>query len=97
LNDQHGLPLGLYPEKEYLDSTIQIKKGESLILYTDGITDHINEAGEYFGNAQLLHLLRQIREKNPEILLKRIIDTVDQFGHGVSQDDDLSLMVVNYA
>jgi sigma-B regulation protein RsbU (phosphoserine phosphatase) len=96
LKDQHGLPLGLYPDKEYGESVAAIEKGECLILYTDGITDHLNEAGEFYGTDSLIRLIEQIKDKSPEILVKQIIESVDAFGSGVVQHDDLSLMVVSY-
>jgi phosphoserine phosphatase RsbU/P len=97
LNDQHGLPLGLYPEKEYFDSEITIHKGDALILYTDGITERMNEKGEFFGIAELHSLIAYTRGKSPEETALLIMQKVDQFGSGVPQHNDLSLMVLNYS
>jgi phosphoserine phosphatase RsbU/P len=96
LNDQHGLPLGLYPDKEYKDSSITISKGDALILYTDGITEHINEKGEFFGNEKLSSLFAHAKGKSPEETAIMIMQKVDQFGNGAQQHNDLSLMVLNY-
>jgi len=95
LIDQHGVPLGLFPDKEYGETAVLFERGECLILYTDGITDHINKAGEFFGIHGFISLVRQIVDKSPEGLVNRIMESVDTFGNGVLQNDDLSLMVVS--
>jgi phosphoserine phosphatase RsbU/P len=96
LNNQHGLPLGLYPDKEYSDTSISIHKGDYLILYTDGVTEHINEAGEFFGAGSFYSLLKQLKDKSPEEIATMIMQSVDKFGSGAAQHNDLSLMVVKY-
>ncbi|HNX78970.1 MAG TPA: SpoIIE family protein phosphatase [Prolixibacteraceae bacterium] len=96
LTSRHGLPLGLYPEKAYGESVVSFEKGESLILYTDGITEHINDAGELFGVDSFIRLVEQIQDKTPEMLAEQIMESIDTYGKGVLQHDDLSLMVVNY-
>jgi sigma-B regulation protein RsbU (phosphoserine phosphatase) len=96
LNNQHGLPLGLYPEKEYSDTSITINKGDYLVLYTDGVTEHINEAGEFFGAGSFYSLLKQLKDNSPEEISTMIMQSVDRFGSGAAQHNDLSLMVVKY-
>ena len=97
LDNQHGLPLGLYPEKEYSDTSIDINKGDYLILYTDGVTEHINEAGEFYGVHSFYSLLNQLKDKTPEEIATMIMKSVDRFGSGVTQHNDLSLMVVKFS
>jgi phosphoserine phosphatase RsbU/P len=96
LNDQHGLPLGLYPQRDYKDSTVSIHKGDTLVLYTDGITEHVNESGEFFGVDGFFKLFNQIKNNSPEEIARLIMDDVDKFGGDVSQSDDLTLMVLSY-
>jgi sigma-B regulation protein RsbU (phosphoserine phosphatase) len=97
LNNQHGLPLGLYPDKEYTDTSISIYRGDYLILYTDGVTEHINEAGEFYGAGSFYSLLKQLKDKSPEEIATMIMQSVDRFGSGAAQHNDLSLMVVKYS
>jgi phosphoserine phosphatase RsbU/P len=96
LNNQHGLPLGLYPGKEYSDTSITIYKGDYLVLYTDGVTEHINEAGEFYGAGSFYSLLKQLKDKSPEEIATMIMESVDRFGSGTAQHNDHSLMVVKY-
>ena len=96
LGDQHGLPPGLYPDRNYQDTTISISKGDTLILYTDGITEHINESGEFYGVNNFYKLFDQMKGMSPEDISGLIMNDVDNFGGQVSQHDDLSLMVLKY-
>ena len=66
--------------------------GDALILYTDGVTESFNDAGEEFGEQRLIEALRQHRELSPEILLASLAEEVRQFSPH-QQHDDLTLVV----
>lgn len=94
LGDPHGLPLGLYPDRNYRDSIVHIRKDDTLILYTDGITEQMNEAGEFFGVDTFYSLFSQFRDKAPEEIASIIVHKVDDFAEGAARNDDLSLLVI---
>jgi phosphoserine phosphatase RsbU/P len=94
LGDPHGLPLGLYAERYYKDSTVHIKKDDTLILYTDGITEQMNEAGEFFGVDSFYNLFSQFKDKTPAEIASIIVQNVDDFAEGAARIDDLSLLVI---
>ncbi len=96
LGDPHGLPPGLYCERDYTDASIPVRKNDLLILHTDGVTDQSNEAGEFFGAARLRSLLAQLRDRTPEEASNIILRSVDDFSKGSTPTDDLSLMVMKY-
>ncbi len=96
LSGQHGLPLGLYPDRDYLDSSITLGHGDSVILYTDGITERINESGEFFGTDSLYSLFHQMKGLNPDEISALIMKSVDDFGGKATLNDDLSLMILKY-
>jgi serine phosphatase RsbU (regulator of sigma subunit)/predicted enzyme related to lactoylglutathione lyase len=86
--------LGLFPEWK-CDVDIaeqQLRHGDVLALYTDGVTEAFDDAGEEFGEERLLEALRQNRERCSEAIIAAIVDEVRRFSPG-EQHDDITLIV----
>jgi serine phosphatase RsbU (regulator of sigma subunit)/predicted enzyme related to lactoylglutathione lyase len=84
--------LGLFSEWDCSIADCQLFPGDSLALYTDGVTEAFNEAGEEFGEHRLIEALRQDREQSSRALLALILDEIHRFSpHG--QHDDITLIV----
>ena len=66
--------------------------GDALALYTDGVTESFNEAGEEYGEERLIEALRQHRELSPQALLASVTEEVQQFSPH-EQHDDITLVV----
>ena len=84
----------LGPFKEW-DCSIEERRlfsGDTLALYTDGITESFNDAGEEFGERRLIEALRRHRELSSQALLASIVDEVRQFSPH-EQQDDITLIV----
>ena len=96
MGDPHGLPLGLYHDRIYKDATVPITRGDSLILYTDGIIEQNNESGQMFGTDSFYRLFDKITGKNPEEIAGLVIKEVNDFAGASPQSDDLSLLVIRY-
>lgn len=96
LTKTHGLPLGLFRERIYEDSTIQMNPGDKLVLFTDGVTDQTNEAGERFGEEHFRNIVKLHRNEKPEILAERLMNHIEQFSGKSTHQDDLSLLVFQF-
>ena len=84
--------LGLFEEWDCSIGERQLFPGDTLALYTDGITESFNERGEEFGEQRLIEALRQHRELPSQALLRSIVDDVQQFSPQ-EQHDDITLIV----
>jgi len=84
--------VGIFREWECEVGECQLGEGDTLTLYTDGITESFNEAGEDFGERRLVEALRQSRELAPEAMLASIVDQVRRFSGG-EQHDDITLVM----
>jgi serine phosphatase RsbU (regulator of sigma subunit)/predicted enzyme related to lactoylglutathione lyase len=84
--------LGLFQEWDCLIEERRLFAGDILALYTDGVTDSFNEAGEEFGEHQLIEALRRHRELGPQLMLGAIVNEVRQFSPQ-EQHDDITLIV----
>ena len=69
----------------------ELSPGDTLALYTDGVTEASNDAGEEFGEHRLVQALQQPHE-SCESLLSAVLDEVRQFSSG-EQRDDITLIV----
>ncbi len=96
LAQSHGLPLGLYPNKDYSDSNIKLDKGDSIVLYTDGVTELQDENNKHFGNERFVENLQHLIDSEPENLVKRIEKSLDIFRGKATQVDDITLMCIKY-
>jgi serine phosphatase RsbU (regulator of sigma subunit) len=84
------LPLGVDRDVEYAPSIVPLAPGQSLVLYTDGITEAMNAAGELYGSQRLLTLLTSDVDRL-SLLGRRILDDVKRFVGAQSQSDDMCL------
>lgn len=96
LNATHGLPLGLFSERIYEESTLLLHYGDKLIMFTDGITDQTNDAGKHFGETQLRDLVGYLKSGSPQEIAENIITHVKKFSENQNHPDDLSLIVFQY-
>jgi serine phosphatase RsbU (regulator of sigma subunit) len=92
-----GVPLGLIPGTEYLQSAVRLGQGDLLVLYTDGISESTNEDGEELGYDGLLQLAKTLplqTTKSPRALGQALVSAVSAFRGGSPDSDDQSLVVL---
>ncbi|MGD1000273.1 MAG: GAF domain-containing SpoIIE family protein phosphatase [Candidatus Brocadiia bacterium] len=90
---KNGLPLGVDENCEYDGSDLTLESGDSLVLYTDGITDAVDGNGEFFGAARLEEVLRT-HHGQPDALVSAVAQAVSYFSTGQPQTDDQTILVV---
>jgi sigma-B regulation protein RsbU (phosphoserine phosphatase) len=89
-----GMPLGLMPEAVYTEAEASLEAGDSLVLYTDGITEAANSEQEEFGRERLIEVCSKHRSEAPLELSKSIEVAVDAFVENVPFHDDRTLVIV---
>ncbi|RKY01516.1 hypothetical protein DRP77_09560 [Candidatus Poribacteria bacterium] len=90
-----GTLVGMFENAQYEEDMVQLKRGDVLVMYTDGITESMNASGEMFGEERLKELIvRHGGRLSAMQLLQRIYDEVRLFSEGMPQHDDLTLIVM---
>jgi serine phosphatase RsbU (regulator of sigma subunit) len=84
--------LGLFKDWTCAMEECQLVRDDTLVIYTDGVTESFNGAGEEFGEERLIDVVRRRREMSPQPLLDAIVDEVKQFSPH-EQHDDVTLIV----
>jgi serine phosphatase RsbU (regulator of sigma subunit)/predicted enzyme related to lactoylglutathione lyase len=82
-----GTVVGLFPDWDCGIEERSLSPGDTLAVYTDGITESFNEAGEEFGEERLIDSLRRHRHLSPEALIAAIVEEVRRFSPDEQQDD----------
>jgi len=84
--------LGLFTNWNCEVKKVSLGPGDLLVIYTDGVTEAPNQAGEEFGESRLLEIVRAHKKVEVKETLSAILAGVQQFS-GVSQADDLTLVI----
>jgi len=91
--DSTGPLLGTLETATFKEKQVEIRRGDVLALYTDGITESMDEAKELFGEDRLRDVIRSRREGSAAEIVRGIRETVGAFSGGES-DDDLTVVVI---
>lgn len=93
--EEGGIPLGITPGFEYGETTMSLEPGDSLLLYTDGITDARNLEGEDYGEDRLIRLAERLpRDLTADEIVRTVADEVSRFTAGAEQADDITLVAL---
>jgi sigma-B regulation protein RsbU (phosphoserine phosphatase) len=84
--------IGLFPEWQCVTRRITLAPGDLLVIYTDGVTEANDAAGDEFGEARLIETVRACRSLAPEDLVAAIQKAVQKFSSG-EQSDDLTMVI----
>ena len=90
-----ALPLGIFPE---MDSTnpakLTMQPGDMVLLITDGFFEWENRAREQFGTKRIIEILRTFCDRQPEVIIGELYDSVVKFSQGTPQNDDLTAVLI---
>jgi sigma-B regulation protein RsbU (phosphoserine phosphatase) len=89
-----GLLLGCLADYTYQEEVIQFNSDNLLALYSDGVTEAMNETDEEFGEQRLQKILLDNRKKSAENIITIILDAVRTHAGNRSQSDDITLMII---
>jgi sigma-B regulation protein RsbU (phosphoserine phosphatase) len=87
-------PLGIVEDCRYEASRVPLKGGDVVVLYTDGVVEAVNGAGEMYGFERFLAAIAERRSLPAEALLSQLVEDVERFVGGVEKHDDVTIVVV---
>lgn len=91
-----GIALGIVEDAAYREARVTLDAGDVLLLFTDGVTEAINGAGELFSDARLLRGFGESAASTAVDIVDRVVDAVSTFATGVPQEDDITVLVLRY-
>jgi phosphoserine phosphatase RsbU/P len=96
LLSEGSFPVGLIPEANYTVATVNLQPSDTLILFTDGVTEAMDSEEQMFGVSRLQKVLTGQHNVPLEDLQKAILQSVETFSRGTSQADDITVLLVRY-
>lgn len=92
--EENGLMLALFSSATYTSTTQQLREGDRILLYTDGIAEAENGSSEQFGHDRLCALLQESAKLSPDETVDLILTRINEWAP--SQDDDRTVLVCDY-
>lgn len=92
-----GMPLGLFETTEYGQESVSLEPGDTLVVFSDGVSEALTAAGEEFGDQRIQDVVTGLLSETPERILRGLLDAVGAFTNGAVQNDDITAIVVRYA
>ena len=87
-------PIGVLQSLKYEETVVQLSAGDSLLLYTDGVTETRSPSGEMFGEDRLIESLRAEEGSEPNVMLKSLYGELERFRFGREQTDDITSLIL---
>jgi phosphoserine phosphatase RsbU/P len=92
--DIGGFPVGITPFGDYREGWVEIEPGDVMVVYSDGVTESLNEEGEEFGEARLIEIVQKNRGRSAAGLRDRIDEALTKFVGRASAVDDLTIVIL---
>ena len=87
----------MFSDSSFISSGVRLAPGETLLLFTDGVTEANDQAGEEFGTDRLRSSINGSAKGSPTDLLQTCVDAVAAFRNGTPRNDDLTMLALKYA
>ncbi|MCR4845659.1 MAG: serine/threonine-protein phosphatase [Eubacterium sp.] len=98
--DRHGLVVGGYLGTKYPEETLQLKPGDIIYVYTDGVAEAQNPSDEFYGCDRIIDSLNRVmnenRESGPKEIIEGVTEDLDKFVQDAEQFDDTTMLCVKY-
>ena len=92
--DKGGMLLSCFEDTEYDEEEMFFEKGSTLVVFTDGITEAMNESNEEFSDERLYDLIEKNVALSSQEIAKEILSDIKNHSAGVPQFDDITLMII---
>ncbi|MCF8358686.1 MAG: PP2C family protein-serine/threonine phosphatase [Prolixibacteraceae bacterium] len=96
LSDIHGIPLGIYAKQKYKSSVIDLQRNDQIFIYSDGVTDSVDENGIKFAVDVLKYNLMGAWFNKPREVVMKIKKSIDDFRGNLTPEDDVTILTVQF-
>ena len=93
---ESNIVLGAFDGAKFAIAEGMLEKGDTIFVYTDGITEAINSNGEQYGEERLLETMNNIPDENIKDISDKLKINVKEFAQGVAQSDDMTVLIFRY-
>ena len=86
--------VGAFAEEEYADKTLHMEHGDTLVMFTDGVTEAMDSTGRLFGTDRLNRILSGVADKSSQEIVEAVKAGIVEFVGDAEQSDDITMLVV---
>ncbi|MCK5437002.1 MAG: CHASE2 domain-containing protein [Desulfobulbaceae bacterium] len=94
--DISGLVVGVMPGLNYKETTVTLGPDDAMFLYTDGVTEAMNDKGLFFSDERLLKELALFQHEPVDEVLAKILQNIRKHAGSAPQSDDIAMMMIRY-
>lgn len=92
--ERGGVPLGMFRDSRYYEYFETLEPGQALVLYTDGVTEAMNSAGDEYGRDRLIEAVRQCRDRSAREMIDYIHRELNAWTEGQGAHDDVTFFII---
>ncbi len=92
----HGPALGVIGDIDFSSNRLDLSNRDTIVLYTDGITEAMNVKNALYGEERLFELLKKVAGRPAKTITNAVVDDVIKFTEGAEQSDDITLLTLTY-
>jgi phosphoserine phosphatase RsbU/P len=96
LEGKRGLVVGAMEDSIYETERFTLEPGDGLYLYTDGVTEAMNEQEEFFSEERLKNQMIELQERSLYDVISGLMEGVVSFSRGIPQSDDITMMMIQF-
>ena len=96
LSKSHGLPLGIYKDKTYKSSSVELRFNDTMILYTDGVINSSDSNKQHYGSDRLEKNIQNLNDLSSEEVVQKLLKSILIYEGDSRQADDISLLALKY-
>jgi sigma-B regulation protein RsbU (phosphoserine phosphatase) len=91
-----GTLVGAFEEASFTREDVQLADGDTVVLYSDGVSEALNANEEEFGEARIRAAVQRVVVESPERVLRAVFDALTSFTGRVTPHDDMTAVVLRY-
>jgi serine phosphatase RsbU (regulator of sigma subunit) len=91
-----GLVLGLFEAAAYEEEQVQLAPGDTVVVFSDGVSEALDEAGEEFGDGRIVEAVTPALREPPQAVVDALLAALRRFAGHAPQNDDVTAMVLRY-
>jgi phosphoserine phosphatase RsbU/P len=92
--ESSSLPLGITTDASFLSASVDLQPGDTLVLFTDGVVEAFNSAGEEFSDPRWINVIRALPKVSAQESLQQLLRSVEDFVGVTRQSDDITCLVL---
>jgi serine phosphatase RsbU (regulator of sigma subunit) len=90
----NNMIVGAFSFATYDSMPLQLNTGDSLVIYSDGLTEAENPTGEMLGETKVKEIIQREASAGAQVLEQKLLEAIHTFTEGQAQSDDITLMII---